>query len=170
MEHKIRMHRATQRKAPPSPASLHSRREAGFTLLELLAVLAIMALAAGAVLQLGHASAETAKVRSFFIHAETIMREARTAAIETATDQDVVIDIPQRRIIHEGRNAALEVPEGVSMQGKLARVPGVERNRYVIRFFADGGSTGASLPFMFRGEIHELRVNWLTGLADVRRS
>jgi general secretion pathway protein H len=144
-------------------------REAGFTLLELLAVLAIMALAAGAMLQLGNANAETAKVRSFLIHAEAMMRQARIAAIETSTDQDVVIDIPQRRIIHEGRSTALEVPEGVSMKGTLARVPGAERNRYVIRFFPDGGSTGASLPFTFRGEIHELRVNWLTGLAGVRR-
>lgn len=144
--------------------------EAGFTLLELLAVLAIMALAAGAVLQLGHASAETAKVRSFLIHAEAMMREARTAAIETVTDQDVVIDVSQRRIFYEGRSTVLEVPDGVSMQGKLARVPGAERNRYVIRFFADGGSTGASLPFMFRGEVHELRINWLTGLANVRRN
>lgn len=157
--------KAEQVRMPTSPTD----REAGFTLLELLAVLAIMALAASAVLRLGQASAEAAEVRSFLIHAETMMRQARIAAIETMTDQDVVIDTKARRILDERRGVALDVPDGLSLDGTLARVPGAERNRFVIRFFPDGGSTGADLPFTFRGQVHELRVNWLTGHAHVRR-
>jgi general secretion pathway protein H len=148
-----------------------SRAEAqsGFTLVELLAVLAILALAAGAVLQLGHGSSEAAKVRSFLIHAEAMMRDARTAAIASVTPQDVVIDTEARRLIHAARDAALDVPQGVSLDGKLARVPEAGKGRYVIRFFPSGGSTGANLPFRFRGTVYELRVNWLTGHVDVRR-
>jgi general secretion pathway protein H len=143
--------------------------EAGFTLVELLAVLAILGLAATAVLQLGHSSSETAQVRAFLIHAEAMMREARTAAIASVTAQDVVIDTEARRLVHAGRADALDVPPGVSLDGKLARVPEAGKGRYVIRFFPHGGSTGASLPFRFRGTVYELRINWLTGHADVRR-
>jgi general secretion pathway protein H len=144
-------------------------RQAGFTLLELLAVLAVIGLAGAAVLQLGQGSAEAAKVRSFLIHAEAMMRQARTAAVETMAEQDVEIDTRARRIIHAARGTALDVPEGVSLDGDLARVQEAGENRFVIRFFPSGGSTGANLPFRFRDEIYELRVNWLTGHADVRR-
>ena len=138
--------------------------------MELLAVMAILAIAAGAVLQLGHGSSETAKVRAFLIHAEAMMREARTTAIASVKPQDVVIDTGARQLVHAGRGVTLEVPPGVSLDGKLARVPEAGKGRYVIRFFPHGGSTGASLPFAFRGTVYELRVNWLTGHADVRRS
>jgi len=144
--------------------------EAGFTLVELLAVLAILVIAAAAVLQLGQGSSETAKVRAFLIHAEAMMRNARTAAIASVTPQDVVIDTQARQLVAAGRGAPLDVPAGVSLDGKLARVPEAGKGRYVIRFFPHGGSTGASLPFRYRGTVYELRVNWLTGHADVRRS
>jgi general secretion pathway protein H len=144
--------------------------EAGFTLVELLAVLAILVIAAAAVLRLGQGSSETAKVRAFLIHAEAMMRDARTAAIASVTPQDVVIDTKARQLVAAGRGASLDVPAGVSLDGKLARVPEAGKGRYVIRFFPHGGSTGASLPFLYRGTVYELRVNWLTGHADVRRS
>ncbi len=135
--------------------------------MELLAVLVILVLSASAVLRLGQGSAETAKVRSFLIRAEAMMRDARTSAIETMSVQDVVVDTTSRRLLLGARG--LDVPEAVSLDGKIARVPEAGKGRFVVRFFPNGGSTGASLPFRFRDTVYELRVNWLTGHADVRR-
>ena len=143
--------------------------QSGFTLLELLAVLAILALSASAVVQVGRNSAETARVRSFLVEAEAMMRQARATAIETMSEQDVIIDTEARRFVYAGGADVLEVPQGVSLDGKLARVPEAGRNGFVIRFFPSGGSTGGNLPFRYRDQIFELRVNWLTGHADVRR-
>ena len=143
--------------------------ESGFTLLELLAVLAILALSATAVVQVGRSSAETANVRSFLVKAEAMMLQARTTAIDTTSEQDVLIDTEARRLVYATKAYVLEVPKGVSLDGKLARVPEADGNGFVIRFFPSGGSTGGSLPFRFRDQIFELRVNWLTGHADVRR-
>ena len=143
--------------------------EAGFTLLELLAVLVILTLAASAVLRAGSGGAEAAEVRSFLIRAEALMRQARTTAVETSSVQDVVIDTRARRLVHEGGGDTIEVPAGVALDGVVARVPEKTGGAQVVRFFPDGGSTGASLPFRFRGDVYELRVNWLTGHADVRR-
>ena len=144
--------------------------QAGFTLVELLAVLVILALAATAVLQIGRGSVESARVRAFLIDAEAMMREARIAAVETMAEQDVVVDTKARRLVSQGTGMVLDVPSGVSLEGKLARLEGKARGSYVVRFYPSGGSTGASLPFRFRGKVYELRVNWLTGHADVRRS
>jgi general secretion pathway protein H len=143
--------------------------QSGFTLLELLVVLVILGLAAGAALQAGRASSETAKVRSFLIQAEAMMRQARTTAIETMADQEVVIDTDARQLVDVMRGARLEVPAGVSLDGKLARLTKAGKQGYAVRFYPSGGSSGASLPFRFRGQVYELRVNWLTGRADVRR-
>ena len=98
-----------------------------------------------------------------------MMRQARTAAIETMADQDVMIDTEARQLVDATRGATLDVPAGVSLDGKLARVPEAGKHGYVVRFYPSGGSSGASLPFRFRGQVYELRVNWLTGHADVRR-
>jgi general secretion pathway protein H len=146
-----------------------ARRNSGFTLLEMLAVLVIMAFAAMAVIQTGRSTAETAKVRSFLIEAEAMMRQARTSAIESHTDQDVIFDLEGRSLVSSASGLVLKVPAGVSLDGRLARVPERREHEFVIRFFPTGGSTGAMLPFHFRGQLYELRVNWLTGHADVRR-
>jgi general secretion pathway protein H len=143
--------------------------QAGFTLLELLAVLVILVLAAAAVLRSGGGSTEAAEVRSFLIRAEAMMRHARTAAVETSSAQDVVIDTRARRLVHAARGVALEVPSAVALDGTVASLPEQDGGARYIRFFPDGGSTGATLPFRFQGEVYVLRVNWLTGLADVRR-
>jgi general secretion pathway protein H len=143
-------------------------REAGFTLVELLAVLVILGLAATAVVRLGQSSAEAAAVRAFLVRAEAMMRQARVLAIETVQEQDVVIDAQGRRLVPP-RGPALAVPDAVTLEGTLAAVPEAGLGPHVVRFFPDGGATGASLPFRFRGAVYELRVNWLTGHADVRR-
>ena len=78
--------------------------QAGFTLVEMLAVLVILTLAAAAVVQAGRGSMETANVRAFLIEAEAMMREARTAAVETMTVQDVVLDTKARQLAFPSAN------------------------------------------------------------------
>lgn len=161
---------AMVRKAGPvKMPTFRADRQSGFTLLELLAVLAIIALSATAVVQLGRSSSETAKVRFFLVEAEAMMRQARATAIETTSVQDVIIDTEARRLVYAGGADVLEVPKAVSLNGKLARVPERDGSGFVVRFFPSGGSTGAHLPFLYRGQTFVLRVNWLTGHADVRR-
>ncbi len=144
-------------------------REAGFTLVEMLAVLVILALAATAIVQGGRSSSETANVRAFLIEAEAMMRAARTAAIETMTEQDVQLDPEGRQLVYAAAGRILKVPPGVSLDGKLARVPGSGGDGYVIRFYPAGSSSGATLPFRYRGQTYELRVIWLTGQVNVRQ-
>jgi general secretion pathway protein H len=138
--------------------------QAGFTLLELLAVLVILALSATAVMSIGRASLESAHVRSFLVESEAMFREARTAAIETRSQTAVMIDTKGRRLSLAGGGRVLEMPRGVSLDAKVA-VP-KDGGIPSIRFFPSGGSTGGELTFNYRGRSYDLRINWLTGRAD----
>jgi general secretion pathway protein H len=157
--------RAERVRMPISQAN----RQAGFTLVELLAVLVIVAFAATAVRQIGRNAVETADVRAFLISSQALFRETRTVAIETMAIQDVILDTERRTLSFLALGKEVTVPRGVSLDGTIARVDGVGSGGYVIRFFPSGSSTGARLPFRFREKVYELRIIWLTGRADVRQ-
>ena len=140
--------------------------QAGFTLLELLVVLVIIALSATAVMSIGRSSLESARVRSFLVEAEAMFRDARTAAIETHAQTAVMIDEKGRRLSMSDGSRMLELPKGVSLNAKVA-VP-KEGEIPSVRFFPSGGSTGGQLTFAFRGRSYGLRINWLTGRADAQ--
>ena len=140
--------------------------QAGFTLLELLVVLVIMALAATAVMSVGRSSLESARVRSFMVETEAMFRDARTAAIETGAQTAVMIDAKGRRLSLADGGRVLDIPRGVSLDAKVA-VP-KDGGLPSIRFFPSGGSSGGQLTFNFRGRSYALRVNWLTGRADAQ--
>ena len=140
--------------------------QAGFTLLELLVVLVIMALSATAVMSVGRASLESARVRSFMVEAEAMFRDARTAAIETQSQTAVVIDTEARRLTFSNGGRTLDMPKGLSLDAKVA-VP-KDGGLPSVRFFPSGGSTGGQLSFGFRGRSYDLRINWLTGRADAQ--
>ncbi|WP_421693550.1 GspH/FimT family pseudopilin [Aestuariivirga sp.] len=139
-------------------------RQAGFTLVELLAVLVILALSATAILSLGRNSLESARVRSFMIQAEAMLRDARTAAIEGQTETSVLIDEDGRSISFPARDRVLRLPAGLALDAKVAKAAGAESPG--VRFFPSGSSTGGVLSFQFRGRAYALRINWLTGRAD----
>lgn len=137
--------------------------QAGFTLLELLVVLVILALSATAVMSVGQSSLESARARSFMVEAEALFRDARTQAIETHSQTAVTIDVKGRRLSLEG-GRSLAMPKGVSLDAKVAVPKG--GSLPAVRFYPSGASTGGELAFSFRGRSYGLRINWLTGRAN----
>lgn len=139
--------------------------QAGFTLLELLAVLVILALSAAAVMSVGRNSLESARVRAFLLQSEALFRDARTAAIETRRETSVLIDTGARQLSSSSTGRRVDMPKGVSLDAKVAKPRG--KDLPSVRFFPSGASTGGELSFHFRGRSYALRINWLTGRADV---
>lgn len=134
MEHKIRMHRATQRKAPRSPASLHSRREAGFTLLELLVVLVILVLVASIV---------GPQVMGYLGSSQVKTASVQIKSLETAVEL-FHLDTGRYPASAEGLEALVKPPGGITGWGGpyLAKdaVPGDPWGRaYRYESGGDGG-------------------------------
>jgi general secretion pathway protein H len=151
---------ARYRSRPRIPA----RRSAGFSMLESLVVLALVALLAGMASQLlrppsAHMRLEAA-TRGFC----ATLRATRSRAIATNDEAMVVVDLFNKTYASpvggEGR-----LPADARITLDVASTQRLSDHSGAITFYPDGGSTGGDMAL----QISELRatisVNWLTGEA-----
>lgn len=133
---------------------------AGFTLLEVLLVIVLLAVAAG-VLSFGLGRGlEAARERQTLRDIVAALRQARTQAVLSGVPQHVRFDLPRHRFQAPGQ-APGHWPADLGLQLTTAAELGP-----VVAFFADGSSSGGHV-LLERGEQHwRIDVGWLNG--DVR--
>ena len=135
----------------------------GFTLLELLVVLAVISLVAAVSLPYLRFGGIDARTAAQDLSAELGLARAR--ALATHHPANLVIDAGARRFGLEG---ALDhdIPRGLTLTWALPSGQ-VEGNRAAITFFPDGGSTGGRLVLSGRGKDAAIEIDWLAG--SIRR-
>lgn len=145
-----------------SPAGRGARAtQAGFTLLEVIAAIAIAAILLGVSVPAMQRLYESSQYRGAVADVVGLLSSARYTAIRSGEAQDVVIN-PRSREVSAGRQVK-SLPESVSVE----IVGAAELNRDgvgVIRFYPDGGASGGFVSLTHEsGMASQVQVDWLLG-------
>lgn len=136
---------------------LSSGARRGFTLLELLVVLVIAALA-GSIIAFGVGGGlENMRLRTASKQILAVMRHARDQAASLKTRTSVEVDQETRRVVLQGAKGGYELPEDVLVKEKAT-----------IEFFPSGGSSGGEVVLENkRGRSYKVKVDRLTGVPRI---
>ena len=148
---------------PPSAAATAT---AGFTLLELLVCLVILAFVAALVPPMLARTAERSSLRTAVASLGSELRLARSGAITANAVRGVVIDTDGRSFGPLGRPARHRLPENATVVVRSAAAADVPAGS-AIRFFPNGSSTGGEIALAAGNSGFLVSVNWLTGRVRV---
>jgi general secretion pathway protein H len=148
-------------KAHPTPV-----HDGGFTLLEMLVVIAIVALVAALSIPLLSRMPDGVHLRALSNGLAAALRATRSAAIRLNSETSLVVDV-DRRIFQSTVVSPQPIAQDIST--KLTFASGISdgRSEGAFHFFPDGSSTGGTVTLSLHGKEEKLCVDWVTG--DVRR-
>lgn len=142
----------------------HRRKDPGFTLLELLVVLLILAGAFTIALPAITAGSAT----ELRVAARTVaagLRQTRDRAITTHRATVMEVDVERRRITLGERFRTLPPQARIGLF--TARSERIDHTRGAIRFFPDGSSTGGRVLLATNRHSLLIDVDWLTGRVSI---
>jgi general secretion pathway protein H len=141
--------------------------EAGFTLIEVVCVLAIVALLAAVLLPAIPRQTTRPRLEAFAIEAAALLKADRNAAISRRLEVMTRIDT-QARAIRSGTNGqAIRFPDDVRLETLLPRNCDNRPAVQTISFFGSGMSCGGVITLTHLDAGYQIRVNWLTGRIEV---
>lgn len=141
---------------------MDANRRRGFTLVELLVVMAVAALMMAAVPSLFSAALPGVELKAAARRTMASLRLARETAIRTGSDTALVVDVERRRLQLRGFKP-VNLPRRLEIKLDAASREMIDEDRGMIRFFPDGSSTGGRVV-LARGDAgYQVGVTWLTG-------
>ncbi|QLP98776.1 MAG: GspH/FimT family pseudopilin [Rhodoblastus sp.] len=145
-------------------------RQRGFTLVETLAILAVLALVAAVSTPLLRPPSDGLVLRRAAHEMAAALRATRARAILRNEEADFAIDLA-RNVYSASSLSETSLPAGTTLSlvvAKLERaaVEAARDPRQAVRFYPDGTSSGAAIELKLRRAAAAVNVNWLTGQAS----
>jgi general secretion pathway protein H len=139
----------------------------GFTLLEMVCVLAIIALMAAVLLPFIPRQTTRSRLQAYALETATLLKADRNAAISRNASIATLVDAPDR-VIHSGASRqTIRIPSDVRFDALLPETCERRPALSTIRFFANGSSCGGTIALTRFDAGYEIRVNWLTGRIEI---
>ncbi len=138
-------------------------RQAGFTLLELLVVLAIAGLTLTVVPPLFSNAMPTLTIRGAAHDLALELNRTRGQAITRNLTQEIRL-LPEQRLYIAGEKSSRHVlPEDVKLSVENGILLDELSGEQAVRFFPDGSASGGVISLSNEQRRYELEINWLTG-------
>jgi len=141
--------------------------ERGFTLLEMVCVLAIIAMLASVLLPLIPRQTSRSRLQAYALQAATLLKADRNAAIRRGSDVVTVVDAGTRSIHSGATSETVRIPDDVHFDALLPETCRQRAALSTISFFANGMSCGGTIALTRLDTGYEVRVNWLTGRVEI---
>ncbi len=137
-------------------------RRSGFTLIEVLVVLVMLAVLAGTVAFNMSGSLKASKIRGASKDLVAALRYTRSQAVVKHKEQRLMINVSDKSYQAPGRPKVM-LPEGMELKvyAAASEVPADDQAGF--RFFSDGSSTGGRVTLIYDERFWRINVAWLTG-------
>jgi general secretion pathway protein H len=142
-------------------------REPGFTLIEVVCVLAIVGLLAALVLPAIPTATSQTRLAGYAVEVAGLLKGDRNAAIRDHAMVSTLLDVDRRAVRSGSRAATVQVPADVAFSALLAQRCAGRMVGSTIDFFPSGASCGGVIALSRQGVGYQIRVNWLTGGVEV---
>lgn len=146
------------------PNSTRSNKVAGFSLTEMLVVLAIMGILFSFAIP-SYRSLTRVTPQSIARQALHMAQSTRLSALKTGTPKSLFLDTPSGTIRSDAKVAIITMPAAIAFSATIGRDNRTTAEQGNITFFPNGSATGGAIRFRSGGAPEAvLLVNWLTGV------
>ncbi|MEO6296207.1 MAG: GspH/FimT family pseudopilin [Dokdonella sp.] len=137
-------------------------RTQGFTLIEMIAVIVLLAIATTVVTFSFSKSLQSARIRGASRDLVAALRYTRGQAIVKGQQEVLVLNLEDNSYSAPGKSVA-KLPKDMILRLTTAEQEQTGANAGGIRFFADGSSTGGHISVLQGKREWRINVAWLTG-------
>lgn len=135
----------------------------GFTLLELLVVIAVLALIVGITTPVLDGALSGAKLKAAARELAAALRYTRGLAVTQNKETTVRVDVGERSYRISESQRRFQLPPAVELKVLGAESESPDDRIGGIRFFPDGSSTGGTISVAQDDRRYEIRVDWMLG-------
>lgn len=143
------------------------RKAAGFTLLEILVVLALAAAIYAVLLGVPLRGGGSADLKAAARTLASGLRQAQATAMATRRDATLTLDLEARQFLLPGEKDPRKLPSDIDLKLYTAESEVTSGRVGAIRFYPDGSSTGGRITVYSGKREYLVDVDWLTGRVSI---